>query len=258
METKTPHDGDAESQNAEEPKQNPQGGEEVTKLSQQQEEQFRLHVEDLFDSYNPDTAIEETAVITIARALWMKRTHSEFNSDTRLLDQEISTALGHLYKSKVIRKSMSLPKRTFKNLSARRNNSHHGLIRRPVTTKMRARPDILKLLAPVAAAIDPDPDRTRGNALICKKWSDGRGHGLSPEEASELYAIKGRRIPDEQDAKRRWDLEDKEVRTAEEEKDLAKLRAHWPVELDNDPWTEEQKAAWDPIVAALTRAVAKG
>ena len=88
-------------------KQDPQGEEEVTKLSQQEEdqEQFRLHVEDLFNSYDPDTALEEADVITIARALWMKRTYSEFNSDTRLLDQEINTALGRLYKSKVIRKS---------------------------------------------------------------------------------------------------------------------------------------------------------
>jgi hypothetical protein len=155
---------------------------------------------------------------------------------------------------------MGLPKRTFENLSTRRNNSHHGLIRRPVMTKMLARPrcpDILKLLAPVAAAIDPDPDRTRGNALIRKKWSDGRGHGLSPEEESELHAIKGRRIPDAQDAKRRWDLEDKEVRTADEERDLAKLRAQWPVQLDDDPRTEEEKASWAPIVAAWSKA-AKG
>src|ERR1700693_4998721 len=106
MKPKTPDAGDAESQNAEEPKQDPQGEEEVTKLSQQEEdqEQFRLHVEDLFNSYHPDSALEEADVITIARALWMKRTHSEFNSDTRLLDQEINTALGRLYKSKVIRK----------------------------------------------------------------------------------------------------------------------------------------------------------
>jgi hypothetical protein len=199
-------------------------------------------------------------VITIARASWMKRTHSEFNSDTRLLDQEINTALGQLYKSKVIRKVMDLPKGRSGNLSTRPNNAHHGLIRRPVMTKIRARPrcpDILKLLVPVAATIDHDPEFTRGNALIRKKWSDGRGHGLSAEETSELHAIKGRRIPDEHDARRRWALEDKEARTADEEMDLARLRAQWPVPLDDDPVTEEQKESWAPIVSAWRNA-AKG
>jgi hypothetical protein len=47
METKTRHSGDTESPNAEERKQDPQGGEEATKLNQQEQdqEQFRLQVE---------------------------------------------------------------------------------------------------------------------------------------------------------------------------------------------------------------------
>lgn len=80
-----------------------------------------------------------------------------------------------------------------------------------MTKARRRRLDIPKLLAPVAAAIDPDPQLTRGNALIRKKWSDGRGHGLSSEEAGELHAIKGWRVPDQHVASRRWDLEKKSL-----------------------------------------------
>jgi hypothetical protein len=83
----------------------------VPKLSQQEEdpEEFRLHAEDLFAKYDPESALEEAAVITIARALWMKRTQSEFNSETRRLDEEIDTALGQLHKSKLIRKAWIIP-----------------------------------------------------------------------------------------------------------------------------------------------------
>jgi hypothetical protein len=194
-------------------------------------------------------------VITIARALWMKRTQSEFNSDTRLLDQEINIALGRLCKSKVIRKSMGLSKRTLE-MSVRRNNSHRGLIRRPAMTKVQTLPrclDMPKFLVPVAATIDPDPQRTRGNALIRKKWSDGRGHGLKPEEADELYAIKGSRVPDEHDARRRWTLEDKKPRTADEETELARLRAQWPMPLDYDPMTEEQRESWVSVCRSVSQ-----
>src|ERR1700686_3212376 len=191
----------------------------------------------------------------MARALWMKRNHGEFNSDTRSLDQEINTALTQLYKSKIIRKSMGLPK----NLSTRRN-SYHGLIRRPVMTKMRARPrrpETLKLLAPVAAAFDPDPQLTRGNALIRKKWSDGRGHGLTPDEEDELHFIKGSRFPDEQDARRRLNLADKKIRTADEEIELASLIAKWPVRLDHDPRTEEQQESWASVWGKPAKGIRK-
>jgi uncharacterized membrane protein len=80
------------------------GKKKVTERSQQKEEteQFQLLADGLFDYYNPESALEEAIVISIARALWMTRTHGEFNSDTRLLNQEINFALGRLYKSKLI------------------------------------------------------------------------------------------------------------------------------------------------------------
>jgi hypothetical protein len=150
---------------------------------------------------------------------------------------------------------MDHSERAMQNLGTRRNNFHHSLIQRPVMTKARRRRlDIPKLLAPVAAAIDPDPQLTRGNALIRKKWSDGRGHGLSSEEAGELHAIKGWRVPDQHVASRRWDLEKKEPRTADEEAELARLPAQCPVPLDDDPMTEEQKESWAETVRAWSEA----
>jgi hypothetical protein len=204
METNTHHASSAESQNAGQPEQVQQGQEQ--EFSQEEEKQFRLLVDDLFDSYDPQSALEEAAVITIARALWLKRNHLEFNSDTRQLDQEISTALTHLYKSKSIRKAHEWRRRATGIMSnIHRKDPHWGLIRRPVGPQGRAQPlrskVALQLLTPptgghglgngLSPADTTDPEevkeraRDRYHALATKRIAKG----LTPDEEVEFEAV---------------------------------------------------------------------
>src|SRR5205814_6548711 len=139
--------------NSEEPNANPKGQEQ--KLSQEENDQqkFQLLVHELFDSYDPETVLEEENMITVARALWLKSKCRESNLDTRRLDQEISIALTHLAKSQAIRRARELrssPTGIMSNI--RRKNPHWGLIRRSEGPQARAHRqssrETIHLLAP--------------------------------------------------------------------------------------------------------------
>jgi hypothetical protein len=73
------------------------------------DEQYEFLVDDLFAHYQPQTALEESAVITIAVALWKKRTLDGMNAgDVQGLDLQITTALTQLLKSKAVGRSCGL------------------------------------------------------------------------------------------------------------------------------------------------------
>jgi hypothetical protein len=174
--------------------------------SEEDQEKFQRLIDELFVAYNPTTALDEADVITIARALWLKRNHLEFSSDTRRLDQEISSALTHLSKSKAIQRSQDSrrpPTGLMSNI--RRKYPHWGFIRGPTSPRAWAQPrrsrEILQLLAPPTGrygfgkGLGPTDSkqanefsRHRLDALV-RKRNEG---GLTPEEEIELEALDAR------------------------------------------------------------------
>jgi hypothetical protein len=85
--------------------------EEQQESQKKDQEQFDLLVDSLLSSYNPETVIEEDAVLTVAHAIWSKRGKREGGEEMMQADLKINTALSRLSRSKSLRKTGELRNR---------------------------------------------------------------------------------------------------------------------------------------------------
>jgi hypothetical protein len=192
----------ADSENAE-PRQRSQDQEQAQRLARQQEhnKEFQRLIDDLFNSYDVDTALEEAAVIGIAQALWRKRDHHEPNCETRKLDQEISRLLGHLLKSKALREGRgSCSKVARIGILSYRKTSQLELIKRTRPQRSRATPQLLPPSTDeqcLENGLSPEATearrRERYNELYCKMIHCNEIDAkLSPDEEIEFEALGAR------------------------------------------------------------------
>jgi hypothetical protein len=226
MEALKSHIENPESQNAENPRQDQEGQEQDQKLSQQEEDQdkFQQLVDELFAEYEPDSVLEEAAAVTIARALWLKRSQLEFSSDTRRLDQEISTALSHLSKSKALRRTLNLGRpATGIMRTVHAKHPYCGLIRRLSGRQRRSH---------------RRPSRETLQRLAPPTGKQGVGNGLSPEEVEK----RRRDRIDELRCKAPGEM------TREESEEYDTLTRWRPARIEDHPMYE-QIVAWGKAAA---------
>ena len=113
----------------------------------------------------------------MASALWSRRDHREFNSDTRQLDQVISGALARLSKSNAIRKAQERRSPTSGIMhDIHRKHPHWGLIRRledaPTRPRLRRSKEALQFWAPLPGgrgfgmvSIPPSPRKKKSSPV---------------------------------------------------------------------------------------------
>jgi hypothetical protein len=191
METRTNHIG-SESQDEEEPKQDPQGQDQEKvqekdqgpSQEQQDEERFQLLVADLFDSYHPGSPLEDAALVRLARALWKRSQDPDDKSTNCALDQEIDAALAQLSNSQAVRRGHELGRPGTGSMSSiPRRKPDWGLVRRSVGPQMQAHPrcpkEAVQLWAPrgignsVSGPKTPAEDPLAASLLAWERQANG-------------------------------------------------------------------------------------
>jgi hypothetical protein len=81
------------------------------KTQKENQEQFDLLIENIFASYNPETPVEEDALLTVAHAIWSKRNCRESSAEMMKLNSQMQSALSLLSKSRALRKARALRSR---------------------------------------------------------------------------------------------------------------------------------------------------